>query len=191
MHQDRRDWPPAISGHRLQAGDNIAGAAPKLVEAIAKNLKVPLESKYMGTWEKAQAAARDGKAGAQGAQGLQGALGLQGLQGSAGAAGAKGDVGSAGVSGQTGTASDSASHYGTTLGLRVESAVNAQYWAPLDDYGLVGGFARATTISLLNVFPAMLVGINVVPSVSIWPLIGSQQTFEPPDQSDEKLISTS
>jgi polar amino acid transport system substrate-binding protein len=43
-------------------GDNIAGAAPVLVEAIAKNLKVPLESKYMGSWADAQAAARDGKA---------------------------------------------------------------------------------------------------------------------------------
>jgi polar amino acid transport system substrate-binding protein len=50
---------PAIA---YKDGDNIAGAAPMLVEAIAKNLKVPLESKYMGTWEEAQAAARDGKA---------------------------------------------------------------------------------------------------------------------------------
>ena len=50
---------PAIA---YKDGDNIAGAAPMLVEAIAKNLKVPLESKYMGTWEAAQAAARDGKA---------------------------------------------------------------------------------------------------------------------------------
>ena len=50
---------PAIA---YKDGDNIAGAAPMLVEAIAKDLKVPLESKYMGTWEKAQAAARDGKA---------------------------------------------------------------------------------------------------------------------------------
>ena len=43
-------------------GDNIAGAAPMLVEAIAKDLKVPLESKFMGSWADAQAAARDGKA---------------------------------------------------------------------------------------------------------------------------------
>ena len=50
---------PAIA---YKDGDDIAGAAPMLVEAIAKNLKVPLESKYMGTWEEAQAAARDGKA---------------------------------------------------------------------------------------------------------------------------------
>jgi polar amino acid transport system substrate-binding protein len=50
---------PAIA---YRDGDNIAGAAPMLVEAIAQNLKVPLESKYMGTWEEAQAAARDGKA---------------------------------------------------------------------------------------------------------------------------------
>src|SRR4029077_8817606 len=50
---------PAIA---YKDGDNIAGAAPMLVEAIAKNLKIPLESKYMGTWADAQAAARDGKA---------------------------------------------------------------------------------------------------------------------------------
>ncbi|MGZ8415373.1 MAG: substrate-binding periplasmic protein [Methyloceanibacter sp.] len=50
---------PAIA---YKDGDNIAGAAPALVEAIAKELKIPLESKYMGTWEEAQAAARDGKA---------------------------------------------------------------------------------------------------------------------------------
>ena len=43
-------------------GDNIAGAAPMVVEAIAKDLKVPLESKFMGSWADAQAAARDGKA---------------------------------------------------------------------------------------------------------------------------------
>jgi polar amino acid transport system substrate-binding protein len=43
-------------------GDNIAGAAPTLVQTIAKQLNIPLESKYMGTWEEAQAAARDGKA---------------------------------------------------------------------------------------------------------------------------------
>jgi len=50
---------PAIA---YKDGDKIAGAAPTLVEAIAKDLKVPLESKFMGTWEEAQAAARDGKA---------------------------------------------------------------------------------------------------------------------------------
>jgi polar amino acid transport system substrate-binding protein len=43
-------------------GDNIAGAAPDLVAAIAKKLNVPLESKYMGTWADAQEAAREGKA---------------------------------------------------------------------------------------------------------------------------------
>ena len=43
-------------------GDNIVGAAPMLVETVAKDLNIPLESKYMGTWEEAQAAARDGKA---------------------------------------------------------------------------------------------------------------------------------
>jgi polar amino acid transport system substrate-binding protein len=43
-------------------GDNIVGVAPTLVETIAKQLNIPLESKYVGTWEEAQAAARDGKA---------------------------------------------------------------------------------------------------------------------------------
>ena len=50
---------PAIA---FKDGDNIVGAAPTLVETIAKKLNVPLESKYMGTWEEAQAAARDGNA---------------------------------------------------------------------------------------------------------------------------------
>lgn len=43
-------------------GDKMVGAAPMLVEAIAKELKIPLESKYMGSWEDAQAATREGKA---------------------------------------------------------------------------------------------------------------------------------
>jgi polar amino acid transport system substrate-binding protein len=43
-------------------GDNIAGAAATLVETVGKAINVPVESKYMGTWEDAQAAARDGKA---------------------------------------------------------------------------------------------------------------------------------
>ena len=50
---------PAIA---YKEGDNIAGAAPTLVAAIAKSLNIPLELKYMGSWEEAQAAARDGKA---------------------------------------------------------------------------------------------------------------------------------
>ena len=50
---------PAIA---YKEGDNIAGAAPTLVAAIAKSLNIPLEAKYMGSWEEAQAAARDGKA---------------------------------------------------------------------------------------------------------------------------------
>ena len=50
---------PAIA---YKDGDNIVGAAPTLVGAIAKDLKIPLELKYMGTWEEAQSAARDGKA---------------------------------------------------------------------------------------------------------------------------------
>lgn len=43
-------------------GDRISGAAAILVETIGKELKVPVESKYTGTWADAQAAARDGKA---------------------------------------------------------------------------------------------------------------------------------
>ncbi|MGH9340677.1 MAG: substrate-binding periplasmic protein [Acidobacteriota bacterium] len=46
----------------FKEGDNIVGAAPDLVAAIAKKLDVPLESKYMGSWEEAQEAAREGKA---------------------------------------------------------------------------------------------------------------------------------
>jgi polar amino acid transport system substrate-binding protein len=50
---------PVVS---FKDGDKIVGAAPDLAEAIARKLKVPLESKYMGSWEEAQKAARDGKA---------------------------------------------------------------------------------------------------------------------------------
>ena len=56
------------TGHRYypvvayRDGDKIVGAAPTLVETIAKQINVPLESKYMGTWQEAQDAARDGKA---------------------------------------------------------------------------------------------------------------------------------
>lgn len=46
----------------FKEGDNIVGAAPDLVETIAKKLKVPLESKHVGSWEEAQAAVREGKA---------------------------------------------------------------------------------------------------------------------------------
>jgi polar amino acid transport system substrate-binding protein len=56
-----------ITGHpqypviAFKDGDQIAGAAPMLVETIAKDLKIPVESKFTGTWEDAQAATRDGK----------------------------------------------------------------------------------------------------------------------------------
>jgi polar amino acid transport system substrate-binding protein len=56
------------TGHRYypviayRDGDKIVGAAPTLVETIAKQINVPLESRYMGTWEEAQIAVRDGKA---------------------------------------------------------------------------------------------------------------------------------
>jgi polar amino acid transport system substrate-binding protein len=53
---------PAYPVIAFKNGDNIAGAAPDLVTKIAKTLKVPLEAKYMGTWEDAQAATREGKA---------------------------------------------------------------------------------------------------------------------------------
>lgn len=46
----------------FREGDALVGAAPALVEAIAKKLGVPLESKFMGNWTDAQAAAHDGKA---------------------------------------------------------------------------------------------------------------------------------
>jgi polar amino acid transport system substrate-binding protein len=45
----------------FKEGDQIAGAAPMLVEAIGKELKIPVESKFTGTWADAQTAARDGK----------------------------------------------------------------------------------------------------------------------------------
>jgi polar amino acid transport system substrate-binding protein len=45
-----------------QQGDDLVGAAPMLVETIAKKLGIPLESKFMGNWADAQAAARDGTA---------------------------------------------------------------------------------------------------------------------------------
>ena len=43
-------------------GDRIKGAAPLLVGEIAKELEVPFESKYMGSWSEAQSAIREGKA---------------------------------------------------------------------------------------------------------------------------------
>ena len=45
-----------------RVGDAIVGAVPTLVATIAKQLNIPLESKFMGSWADAQAAARDGKA---------------------------------------------------------------------------------------------------------------------------------
>lgn len=53
---------PAYPVIAFEQGDAIAGAAPKLVAAIAKKLNVPLESKDMGSWKDAQEATRDGKA---------------------------------------------------------------------------------------------------------------------------------
>lgn len=57
-----------ITGHPEYApiayrdGGRIAGAAPNLVEAIAAELNVPVESKDTGSWADAQAATRDGAA---------------------------------------------------------------------------------------------------------------------------------
>ena len=53
---------PAYPVIAFRDGDNIAGAAPELVASIAKKLKVPLESRYKGSWAEAQAAVRDGEA---------------------------------------------------------------------------------------------------------------------------------
>jgi polar amino acid transport system substrate-binding protein len=50
---------PAIA---FKQGDRIVGAAPTLVETIAKDLGIPLSSKYEGTWAEAQEATREGKA---------------------------------------------------------------------------------------------------------------------------------
>ena len=52
---------PAYPVIAYKDGDNIVGAASTLIETIAKQINVPLESKYTGTWGEAQAAARDGK----------------------------------------------------------------------------------------------------------------------------------
>lgn len=57
-----------ITGHPEYApiayrdGELIAGAAPTLVEQIAAKLGVPAVSKHTGSWEDAQAAAREGAA---------------------------------------------------------------------------------------------------------------------------------
>jgi polar amino acid transport system substrate-binding protein len=50
---------PAIA---FKQGDAIVGAAPALVAAIAKDLNIPLETKFVGSWAEAQQAAQDGKA---------------------------------------------------------------------------------------------------------------------------------
>jgi polar amino acid transport system substrate-binding protein len=55
-----------ITGHPeyppigYQDGDRIVGAGATLVERIAGELKIPVQSKYIGSWAQAQAAARDG-----------------------------------------------------------------------------------------------------------------------------------
>jgi polar amino acid transport system substrate-binding protein len=57
-----------VTGHpqypviAFKDGDHMAGAAPMLVEAIGKELKIPVDAKFMGTWADAQAATREGKA---------------------------------------------------------------------------------------------------------------------------------
>ena len=51
------EYPPI--GYR--DGERIVGAGATLVERIAGELKIPVQSKYTGTWEEAQKAARDSK----------------------------------------------------------------------------------------------------------------------------------
>jgi polar amino acid transport system substrate-binding protein len=56
-----------ITGHPeyppigYKEGERIVGAGATLVERIAGELKIPVQSKYTGSWAEAQAAARDGK----------------------------------------------------------------------------------------------------------------------------------
>ena len=51
------DYPPI--GYK--DGERIVGAGATLVERIAGELKIPVQSKYTGSWAEAQTAARDGK----------------------------------------------------------------------------------------------------------------------------------
>lgn len=53
---------PAYPVIAFKNGDQIAGAAPELVAAVAKKLDIPLESQSMGSWKEAQEATRTGKA---------------------------------------------------------------------------------------------------------------------------------
>jgi len=46
----------------FKRGDRIKGAAPLLIAEIATELKVPFDSKYMGSWSEAQSATREGNA---------------------------------------------------------------------------------------------------------------------------------
>jgi polar amino acid transport system substrate-binding protein len=57
----------AITGHPeyppigYRDGERIVGAGAALVERIAGELKIPVQSKYVGSWVDAQTAAREGK----------------------------------------------------------------------------------------------------------------------------------
>src|ERR1700730_9223208 len=51
------EYPPI--GYR--DGERIVGAGATVVERIATELKIPVQSKYTGSWAEAQTAARDGK----------------------------------------------------------------------------------------------------------------------------------
>ena len=51
------EYPPI--GYR--DGERIVGAGATVVERIAAELKIPVQSKYTGSWAEAQTAARDGK----------------------------------------------------------------------------------------------------------------------------------
>lgn len=65
------------------------------------------------------------------------------------------------------------------LGL-IEAALNAHFWGPVNEYGLIGGFFKAAFIALLNLVPAVLTGLYIVPKLAhrlgakrayAWPLL--------------------
>lgn len=48
----------------------------------------------------------------------------------------------------------------------IESALNAHFWGPVNEFGLIGGFVKAAFISTLNVVPAVLTGMYIVPKLA-------------------------
>ena len=62
----------------------------------------------------------------------------------------------------------------------IEAALNAHFWGPVNEFGLIGGFFKAAFIALLNLVPAVLTGIYIVPKLAhkhrgkrayAWPLL--------------------